>query len=126
MVQLIDSKGTRVFRVRYGLVAVVMLLSWGCGEPKSATRQVADPAMEASRAAAIQDSSLHQSADQRPVDQPVDSAQLSTSLRYNESGDQIYIPGRGWMDAAELWDLYFNDLSQLPADLDFSALHSLR
>lgn len=82
--------------------------------------------MEASRAAAIQDSSLHQSADQRPVDQPVDSAQLSTSLRYNESGDQIYIPGRGWMDAAELWDLYFNDLSQLPADLDFSALHSLR
>lgn len=44
----------------------------------------------------------------------------------DESGENMFVPGLGWMATEEFWHLYENDVSRLPPDIDLAAVHALR
>ncbi len=48
------------------------------------------------------------------------------TLRYDASGERIFVPGLGWLAAGAFWALYDSDPAQLPDDLDARAVHVLR
>ncbi len=64
-----------------------------------------------------------------PVNDPVVSVGSEPdpdTLRYDESGERIFVPGLGWFAAGDFWALYDSDPARLPNDLDVGAVHVLR
>ena len=51
---------------------------------------------------------------------------LPTELTLNDTQDEVFVPGMGWVPLDKLWDLYENDPARLPDNFDFQALRSIR
>jgi len=101
----------RRFLVPFLLTATLVV---ACGDSTPEIRAVDDPAMRPpARALAASTETV--------AAPPVEP----TTLQYDASRDRIFVPGTGWLDAAELWDNYVNDPDKLPEGLELSALHAL-
>ena len=45
-----------------------------------------------------------------------------TKLEIDLEKKQVHIPGEGWIEAKEFWDIYYNQPQRLPGDIDFERL----
>ena len=39
---------------------------------------------------------------------------------------RVFLLDKGWIEASEFWDIYYNHAEELPADIDHAALEKLR
>lgn len=112
----LDGRRWRHMALIFCALPTLTLVS-ACGRSTPDIRDVDDPAMQVSTPVAAQIPI---------VEAPVAIEVVPTTIQYNDTGDQIFVPGTGWFDAGEFWDMYFNEPAKLPAELDFGALAALR
>jgi len=106
-------------------IACCVLLAqlWACSEESGsshsgnlpAVRNVPDPAMERTDAVETRPTTA------TPVP-PSEPDTFSVDLE----NERVFMPGKGWLGAAEFWDMYYNRPQELPGDLDHGALQALR
>lgn len=113
------------------LPALLFTLLSGCSEapqtqrPQSAgviraVRQVPDPAMEQQTVRDMQSTVAVTG------DPTLQSQEDPDRFTVDQQKNRVFIPGKGWIDAATFWDIYFTNPQELPEEMDHLALHSLR
>ena len=48
------------------------------------------------------------------------------SFTVDSENKRVFMPGKGWLEAAAFWDIYYNQPQLLPAEIDHASLEPLR
>ena len=86
-------------------------------------RNVPDPAM-------VRDEEPQGSVEQQAaVAEPAAESEVPpepTGFTVDMEGSRVFLPGKGWLEASEFWDIYYNRPQELPGNIDHQALQLLR
>ncbi len=94
--------------------------------PAPRIRNVQDPAMDRG-----QEENREGLPEQGGVTKPVSRAESAAPSKpagfiVDVAGDRVFLPGKGWLKAAEFWEIYYNHPQELPGNIDHQALQLLR
>lgn len=49
-----------------------------------------------------------------------------TGFTVDVEGGRVFLPEKGWLEATQFWDIYYNRPQELPGNIDHQALQLLR
>ena len=113
--------------LRWSSVATVIALVCACSGPDDTAdgplgSDAADPSPQV---ISVPDPAMESPAEPE-IGRAVRIDTLPTELTLNDTQDEVFVPGMGWVPLDKLWDLYENDPARLPDNFDFQALRSIR
>lgn len=116
------------FSLSFAFTLTFLLASCGEAPPEPDHRPLAKPS--APRVRIVPDPAMEKLKKQGPQDPGEPVAVTKSEVEPDEftvdiEAERVFLPEKGWINAVDFWDIYYNRPQELPGNIDHEALQRL-